>query len=55
MENITIEVVKYWSIEKCRELCNELMEFQKSKATINPERFDTMSIETRMKKVMRVL
>lgn len=50
MDNITIEVVKDGNIEQCRELCNELMAFQKSKATIEPERFDTMSFETRMKK-----
>lgn len=50
MENLTIEVVKDGNIEQCKELCNELMTFQKSKATIEPERFDTMSFETRMKK-----
>jgi GNAT superfamily N-acetyltransferase len=32
----------------CRELCNELMAFQKSKTRVAPERFDTMSFETRM-------
>ncbi|MGC7870598.1 GNAT family N-acetyltransferase [Desulfosporosinus sp. SYSU MS00001] len=50
MENITIEVVKDGNIEQCRELCNELMAFQKSKASIDPVRFDTMSFDTRMKK-----
>lgn len=50
MENITIEIVRDGNIEQCRELCNELMAFQKSKATIEPERFDAMSFETRMKK-----
>jgi GNAT superfamily N-acetyltransferase len=50
MENITIEVVKDGNIEQCRELCNELMAFQKSKATIAPEKFDTMNFDTRMKK-----
>jgi GNAT superfamily N-acetyltransferase len=50
MENITIEVVKDGNIEPCRELCNELMAFQKSKATIAPEKFDAMNFDTRMKK-----
>lgn len=50
MGNITIEVVKDGNIEQCRELCNELMAFQKSRATIEPERFDTMNFDTRMKK-----
>lgn len=50
MENITIEVIKDGNIEQCRELCNELMVFQKSKANIEPERFDTMNFDTRMKK-----
>lgn len=50
MENITIEVVKDRNLEQCRDLCNELMAFQKSKATIAPESFDTMNFDTRMKK-----
>src|SRR5689334_2149108 len=50
MANITIEVVKDGNVEQCRELCNELMAFQKSMATIAPEAFDTMSFDTRMKK-----
>lgn len=32
----------------CRELCNELMVFQKSKAQIKPELFDNMNFDTRM-------
>lgn len=50
MNNITIEVVTDGNIEQCRELCNELMTFQKSKATLAPEAFDTMNFDTRMKK-----
>ena len=50
MENIPIEVVKDGNIEQCRELCNELMAFQKAKATMAPEAFDTMNFDTRMKK-----
>jgi ribosomal protein S18 acetylase RimI-like enzyme len=50
MENIAIEVVKDGNIELCRELCNELMAFQRSKAAIAPEKFDTMNFDTRMKK-----
>lgn len=49
MENLTIEIVKDGNIEQCRDLCNELMAFQKSKATIAPEAFDGMNFETRLK------
>jgi len=50
MDNITIEIVTDGNIEQCRELCNELMAFQKSKAAIAPETFDLMNFDTRMKK-----
>lgn len=50
MRNITYEVVTDGNIEPCRELCNELMAFQKAKAVIAPEAFDTMNFDTRMKK-----
>jgi GNAT superfamily N-acetyltransferase len=46
---ITLDVVKDGDIEPCRELCNELMAFQKSKAKLLPEVFDQMSFDTRMK------
>lgn len=46
--NLTYEEISEENIEVCRDLCNELMAFQKSVATITPERFDTMSFETRM-------
>lgn len=49
MANITIEIVKDGNIEQCRDLCNELMAFQKSKAYIAPEAFDGMNFETRLK------
>ncbi|MGZ4030894.1 MAG: GNAT family N-acetyltransferase [Tumebacillaceae bacterium] len=49
MKNITIEIVQDGNIEQCRELCNELMAFQKSKATLVPEAFDGMNFDTRMK------
>ncbi|RKP51557.1 GNAT family N-acetyltransferase [Cohnella endophytica] len=50
MDNITIEWVTDGNIEQCRELCNELMAFQKSKATIAPDIFDRMNFDTRMKR-----
>lgn len=50
MENITIEPIRDGRIEQCRDLCNELMALQKSRAVIDPERFDSMNFETRMKK-----
>lgn len=46
--NLTYEVIPDEEIECCKGLCNELMAFQKSKAYITPERFDTMSFETRL-------
>lgn len=46
--NLTYEVLPDDKIECCREICNELMAFQKSKAHIAPELFDGMSFETRL-------
>lgn len=45
---ITYEVIPNDKIEYCRDLCNELMVFQKSVATVTPELFDPMSFDTRM-------
>jgi len=50
MENITIEIIEDGNIEQCRDLCNELMAFQKSMAILFPEKFDLMNFDTRMKK-----
>lgn len=50
MRNIAFEIVQDGNIEQCRELCNELMAFQRSKALIEPERFDAMNFDTRMKR-----
>ena len=50
MQNITIETLNNGDIEQCRDLCNELMAFQKSKAHIHAEWFDLMNFDTRMKK-----
>lgn len=50
MRDIAIEIIQDGNIELCRELCDELMFFQKSKAFIRPELFDQMSFDTRMKK-----
>ncbi len=49
LSNITHEIVKDGNIEQCRDLCNELMAFQKSQAVIAPEAFDSMNFETRLK------
>ena len=48
-ENLTFEILNDESLDQCRDLCNELMVFQKSKAHILPELFDFMNFETRMK------
>ena len=50
MSNIILELVPNMDIEQCRDLCNELMAFQKSKAHIAPESFNLMNFDTRMKK-----
>ena len=50
MNNITYAQIIGGDIEICRDLCNELMAFQKEKAEIAKEAFDMMSFETRMKK-----
>ncbi|WNB93836.1 GNAT family N-acetyltransferase [Bacillus sp. NEB1478] len=42
------EIVSQDQIELCRDACNELMTFQKSKAYITPELFDSMNFDTRM-------
>lgn len=46
--SITYENLGIDKVEVVKELCNELMVFQKSKAYIQPERFDAMSFETRL-------
>lgn len=46
--NIQYEVVSEKDIFCIKELCNNLMTYQKSKALIHPEFFDNMSFETRM-------
>lgn len=46
--SIHYEVISDDNIICLKDLCNELMAFQKSKATIHSELFDSMSFETRM-------
>ncbi|WP_163100411.1 GNAT family N-acetyltransferase [Peribacillus alkalitolerans] len=46
--NLKYEVISEENIECCRDVCNELMAFQKSKSCIKPELFDNMNFETRM-------
>ncbi|MCL1894829.1 MAG: GNAT family N-acetyltransferase [Holophagaceae bacterium] len=49
MVNVALDVVTDGNIESCRELCNELMAYQQSKAKLLPEIFDQMNFDTRMK------
>lgn len=42
------ETIPDETIECCREICDELMIYQKSKAYIQPELFDDMNFDTRM-------
>ena len=44
------ETINVNNVEICRSLCDELMAYQKSKAFLFPEAFDSMSFDTRMKK-----
>lgn len=46
--HLTYEVISEDQIETCKDLCNELMAFQKSVAHVRPELFDNMSFETRL-------
>lgn len=46
--NLNYEILPDDKIGYCRDICNELMAFQKSKSTIRPELFDSMNFETRM-------
>ncbi|WP_191556084.1 GNAT family N-acetyltransferase [Metabacillus idriensis] len=46
--NLHYEIIPDNEIECCREICNELMVFQKSKSYIKPELFDNMNFETRL-------
>ena len=46
--SIHYEIVSEDNIYSIKELCNDLMAYQKSKAHIHPEFFDNMSFETRM-------
>lgn len=45
---IHYETISVDQIDCIKDLCNALMAFQKSKATIHPEFFDNMRFETRM-------
>jgi GNAT superfamily N-acetyltransferase len=46
--DIRYKVLKEQSTPLVKDLCNELMAFQKSKASIHPEFFDIMCFETRL-------
>ncbi|MDQ0199429.1 GNAT family N-acetyltransferase [Neobacillus ginsengisoli] len=46
--SIHYEVISDDDISCLKDLCNELMSYQKSKSTIHSELFDSMSFETRM-------
>ncbi|RFU70378.1 GNAT family N-acetyltransferase [Peribacillus saganii] len=46
--HLTYEILPVDEIEIIRDLCNELMAFQKSKSYITPELFDSMNFDTRL-------
>lgn len=46
--NLKYEVIRDEEIECLRDLCNELMAFQKGKSSIRTELFDDMNFETRL-------
>ena len=49
-EDIRIETLNDGNLALCRDLCNELMAFQKASASLVREAFDGMNFDTRMKK-----
>jgi ribosomal protein S18 acetylase RimI-like enzyme len=46
--NINYEIIPDEKIDCCRDLCNELMAFQKSKSSTKAELFNNMNFETRL-------
>lgn len=46
--SIIYEVISQDNLEIIKDLCNDLMQYQKSKAGIHPEFFDSMCFETRL-------
>lgn len=46
--SISYEIISDENVTCIKDLCNELMDYQKSKAYIHPEWFDNMCFETRM-------
>jgi ribosomal protein S18 acetylase RimI-like enzyme len=46
--NINYEIIHDSEIHRIKDLCNELMTYQKSKAEIHPEWFDNMNFESRL-------
>ena len=48
MDSLKLEIITEGNVEICRDLCNELMVYQKSQAVIATEAFDAMSFDTRM-------
>ncbi len=46
--SINYEVISEKDLSCIKDLCNELMTYQKSKSKIHPEWFDNMNFETRM-------
>ncbi|MED4753567.1 GNAT family N-acetyltransferase [Brevibacillus choshinensis] len=46
--DLQYEIISEDDIEYCRDLCNKLMAFQKSRSYIRPELFDSMNFDTRM-------
>ena len=53
--SIHYEVISEDNIICFKDLCNELMAYQKSKANIHPELFDSMRFETRMIRKMATI
>ncbi len=48
ISTITFENIPETELYKLESLCNQLMAYQKSKAFIEPERFDVMNYDTRL-------
>lgn len=46
--SIKYELLENNEVDCLKDLCNDLMAFQKSKSKVTPERFDSMTFETRL-------
>jgi len=54
IDSLEFEILQKENYDSCRNLCNELMQYQKSQAIIDKEKFDSMNYDTRMKPSLKI-